>query len=538
MLFFKVKNVVKNFHLEKKGVFFLNIVSFSGAFNDNFFKYLTLFFCLDVLGNTKSADIFTWVGTASGLPFLLFSSASGLLADHFSKRKIIVILKTVEIFIVALAALFFSKQAVLGSLFILFILATQSAVFGPSKYSIIPELTSKGKINRANGIISSFTYLAIIIGTFIASLFLQLTNKHFSLLALFGVLIAIIGWVSSLFIPKTKALLSQKKPSPFFFQELYKSWQIAKKTPFLRCALLIGSFFLFVGAFMQLNLIPFARESLHLAQVSAGHLFLCSGLGLAVGAYTAGKVSGDKPEIGLCSLGALGLAIAFTFLGSFVHEWKSCVFLLFFLGVSAGLLIVPFQVFIQYFSPKRIRGEMFGLDNFLSFVGAFLAPFFLYLLRHNLQLNASRGFTIIGILIFIIFIIFTLTISGYFFHMLAKWCVKPLDKSISPSNVIICKDIKKKRCFSLFTTNPRSHFYLFKEKKEFLDPLYTLLSCFDYIYTMKSCHFFLKQIKKDQRDKNISCLIFKSPLSRNHPNIKRYLNAIKKNHPGLSFVDI
>ena len=185
MFFFKVNKVIENFHLEKKGVFFLNIVSFSGAFNDNFFKYLTLFFCLKVLGNTKSADIFTWVGAASGLPFLLFSSASGVLADRFSKRKIIVILKTVEIFIVALAALFFYQKAVVGSLFILFILATQSAVFGPSKYSIIPELTSKHKINRANGIISSFTYLAIIIGTFIASFLMQLTQKQFSLLAFF-----------------------------------------------------------------------------------------------------------------------------------------------------------------------------------------------------------------------------------------------------------------------------------------------------------------------------------------------------------------
>ena len=528
MVFFKVKKVIENFHLEKKGVFFLNIVSFSGAFNDNFFKYLTLFFCLEVLGNAKSADIFTWVGAASGLPFLLFSSASGILADHFSKRKIIVILKTIEIFIVALSALFFYQKTVVGSLFILFVLATQSAVFGPSKYSIIPELTPKYKINRANGIISSFTYLAIIIGTFIASLLMQLTHKHFSLLALFGLLIVVLGWFSSLFIPKTEALLSNKKPSPFIFKELYKSWQKAKKTSFLRCALLMGSFFLFVGAFMQLNLIPFARESLHLAQLSAGYLFLCTGLGLAIGAYIAGKISGDKPEIGLCSLGAFGLAIFFVILGRFVHEWKSCVFTLLFLGISAGILIVPFQVFIQYFSPQKTRGEMFGLDNFLSFVGAFLAPFLLYLLRHNLKLNASSGFSILGALIFIVFIFFTLKISGYFFHMLAKWFVKPLDKRTSSSKIIICRKATTKKCFSLFTLNPNLHFYLFKEEKGVFDSIVSLLSCFNYIYTKEKCDLLLKRIEKDHKDKITSCLIFKTSKLEIPPSIKDSLRRLEK----------
>lgn len=541
MSFPKFRHLIKSPHLEQKGIVCLNVAQFCGAFNDNFFKYLTLFFCLGLFGNAKSAEIFTWIGIASGLPFLLFSSASGLLADRFSKQKIIVFLKILEIFIVGLAALFFYRQAVFGSLFILFILATQSAVLGPSKYSIIPELVSKEKINRANGTITSFTYLAIIIGTSAASFFMQLTNKHFALSALLGLLIALFGLISAFFIPKTKALLSKKKPSPFIFRELYKSWETAGKTPLLKCTLLLVAFFLFIGAFIQLNLIPFSREKLQISQVNAGYLFLIAGLGLACGAYLVGKFSGKRPVIAFSSLGMLALSLSFIFLGSLIQSWKSCAFLLFFLGVFAGIVIVPFQVFIQYFSPKKTRGEMFGLDNFLSFVGAFLAPFFLYLLRKNLTLSSAANFTILGVFIFIVFVLFTAVIASDFLHIVAKCCVKPLYTSINPSHILTCKDMKTKTFFSLLAMSSRLHFYLFKEKKGFLDPLFSLLSSFDYIYTkvaVKDEKTLLTHIKTDQKNENVSCLIFKKPLSTNHPTIKRCLNNLQKSHPVLAFVDI
>ncbi len=45
-------------------------------------------------------------------------------------------------------------------------------------------------------------------------------------------------------------------------------------------AVLGSSFFLFLGAFVQLNIIPFAMESLHLTDIQGGYLFLLTAIGI------------------------------------------------------------------------------------------------------------------------------------------------------------------------------------------------------------------------------------------------------------------
>src|SRR5205807_1874922 len=88
---------------------------------------------------------------------------------------------------------------------LLFILSTHSATFGPSKYGIIPEIVPKDKISRANGLITSFTYLAIILGTFLASFITDITNRNFILVGGFCLLIAIAGLITALRIQYTPA---------------------------------------------------------------------------------------------------------------------------------------------------------------------------------------------------------------------------------------------------------------------------------------------------------------------------------------------
>ena len=75
-----------------------------------------------------------------------------------------------------LAVCAFAFQSKWGSYAILFLLATQSAIFGPSKYGIVPELVSSEKISKANGLMTSFTFLAIILGTFLASFLIQISQ--------------------------------------------------------------------------------------------------------------------------------------------------------------------------------------------------------------------------------------------------------------------------------------------------------------------------------------------------------------------------
>src|SRR5205814_1193378 len=48
---------------------------------------------------------------------------------------------------------------------VLFLMGTHSAVFGPAKYGILPEMARRRDLPRFNGMIQMTTFLALIFGT-------------------------------------------------------------------------------------------------------------------------------------------------------------------------------------------------------------------------------------------------------------------------------------------------------------------------------------------------------------------------------------
>src|SRR3984885_10995937 len=190
---------------------YLNVTQFLGALNDNIYKLLIVYFFIQLEGIEYSHQILATTGAIFVIPFLLFSAISGTLADRFSKRDIIVTTKILELVIMGLAVCAFAFQSKWGSYGILFLLATQSAIFGPSKYGIVPELVSSERISKANGLMTSFTYLAIILGTFLASFLIQITDRNFIICAIFCTFIALVGLYTSFCIEPTPPSGSEKK---------------------------------------------------------------------------------------------------------------------------------------------------------------------------------------------------------------------------------------------------------------------------------------------------------------------------------------
>ena len=198
---------------------YLNVTQFLGALNDNIYKLLIVYFFIQLEGIENSHRILATTGAIFVLPFLLFSASSGTLADRFSKRNIIVLTKVFELVIMALGILAFVYESKLGSYCILFLLATQSAIFGPSKYGILPELVSSDKISKANGLMTSFTFLAIILGTFCASFLLDVSGRDFIIAAIFCAGIALAGVVTSFCIEYTLPSSSSKRSMSVSFMK-------------------------------------------------------------------------------------------------------------------------------------------------------------------------------------------------------------------------------------------------------------------------------------------------------------------------------
>ncbi len=377
---------------------YLNITQFLGALNDNIYKLLVVYFLINLEGIENSPKILSLSGAIFVLPFLLFSTSSGILADRFSKRNIIVLTKVLELVIIALGILAFAFQSVLGSYLVLFALATQSALFGPSKYGIIPELVSSDKISEANGLMSSFTFIAIILGTFLASFITDITGKDFVVAILLCVFVALAGVFASYCIEFTPPSGSTKRFNIFFFKEIISTLKIARLRPSLMLAIWGSSFFMFLGAYMQLNLIPYAVSSLHLTDVQGGYLFLITALGIGLGSFLAGKISGKAPELGLVPVAGFFAGISCLLLFVFANHLLFVIPLVIFAGMFGGMFVIPQDSYIQVASPNDSRGQIIATNNFIAFFGVLLASTLLYLNTQILGFSPATGFLIVGVL--------------------------------------------------------------------------------------------------------------------------------------------
>lgn len=399
---------------------YLNFTQFLGALNDNIYKLLIVYFFIQLEGIEYSHQILASTGATFVIPFLLFSAISGTLADRFSKRDIIVTTKILELVIMGLAVCAFAFQSKWGSYGILFLLATQSAIFGPSKYGIVPELVSTEKISKANGLMTSFTFLAIILGTFLASFLIQITGRNFIICSIFCTFIALVGLVTSFGIEPTPPSGSEKKFQFFFLREIYQTLKLARQEVSLLPAMFGSAYFLFVGAFAQLNIIPFAVQSLHLSDIQGGYLFFLTALGIGTGALIAGKISGRIVELGLVPIGALGISISAFLLDGFSNYLLVVIPLVTALGIFGGIYEIPLDSYIQVASPRKSRGQMVAATNFMSFVGVLCASGLIYLNSEVFGIDSDRAFSLIGLLTLLVMIAFTFQFFDYLTRFIAS----------------------------------------------------------------------------------------------------------------------
>ncbi len=405
---------------KKRSFHFLNITQFLGALNDNLFKLLVIFLLIHIKGAEHSSTIVSLAGAIFVIPFLFFSSIAGILADKLSKRNILVAMKFLEIVIMGFSIIAFSFHSVFWSYFLLFMMAFQSALFGPSKYGIIPEIVETHNVSKANGILTAATYLAMIIGFSGASFLADITNRNYVLCAFVCVFISILGFLASLKIEKTLPQRSTKKLSPFFLYEVYKSLHLSTKRPLLFWSILSSSFFLFVGAYVQLNAIPFAMESLNLSEIGGGYLFTTTAIGIALGAIFCGRLLKDRIELGLSCLTGFFMSVIFLLLWIFARFLYIDIALFVFLGFLGGMFVIPFDTFIQVRSPDQKRGQFIATNNFLSFLGVLFAAIFLFLISSVFEIKAASGFAWIGLLALAFNIYITSQMADLFFQFVAK----------------------------------------------------------------------------------------------------------------------
>jgi acyl-[acyl-carrier-protein]-phospholipid O-acyltransferase/long-chain-fatty-acid--[acyl-carrier-protein] ligase len=382
----------------------LNATQFLGAANDNLFKGLMIFLLIGKLGQDKASSVSAIAGMVFVVPFLLLTPYAGTLADRFSKRTIIVLAKVAEIIVMGLGCLAFWWANPAGCYLILFLMAAQSAFFGPSKYGIVPELVEQRQLSRANSLLEGMTYLAIVIGIAAAPALTQIMDKNFTRAQIACVLIAAAGTVTSLLIRKTPAGGQTSKSHPIFLVDVWRTMRVIKTDTNLVAAVFAAAGFMFLAGFAQVNLIPYGIQVCHYSEIQSGYLFVIAAVGIGIGSFWAGKLSGRALESGIIPAGALMLGIgALGLAGSQTKGWIYTE--IFLMGVGAGIYIVPVQTFIQMRAERRMLGRIIAASNSLGWIGVAVASGVVGCFGGWLGIPAAKLFIALGCVALIIFVV-------------------------------------------------------------------------------------------------------------------------------------
>jgi 1-acyl-sn-glycerol-3-phosphate acyltransferase len=356
-----------------------------GAFNDNIFKQsLILAILFKISADADKSLLVNLCALLFILPFFLFSALGGQFGEKFPKDALIRKIKLAEIVIMLLGA----TGVLLGSLplmlAVLFAMGTQSALFGPVKYSILPQHLREEELIGGNALVEMGTFLAILAGTIGAGIIMASTG-YASIVAASVVTVAVLGYLASRAIPSAHAAMPELRLD---WNILRQSWLIMKlglgQRPAVSRSLIGNSWFWFLGAVYLTQIPAYAKEWLYGDESVVTLILTVFSLGIGLGSMLCERMSGHKVEIGLVPFGSIGLTVFGMLLwwhsGGFpqaelAHDWQGVLShaqawwilgSILGIGLFGGFYIVPLYALIQSRTVEHERARVIAANNILN----------------------------------------------------------------------------------------------------------------------------------------------------------------------------
>lgn len=367
------------------------ITQFLGALNDNLFKNALLVIVVSTTITAADSNTNFITNLAAGLfilPFFLFSTLAGHLADRFDKAYLIRRIKFAEIILMLVGCFSLWQGNISLMLGVLFLLGTQSAFFGPIKYAIIPQHVDSDELLAANAQVGMGTFVSILLGTLIGG-WMVTTPQGIMQLGALIILVAIIGWISSCQIPKAppENTAAEAKVSFNPLRETAANYSLAKHNKTVIYCIFSSSWFWLYGACFLTQVPNFSVAILggdpKLISILLGSFII----GVAIGSLCCNRFSRGQVEPGLVPVGTLGLslfAIDLYFSSSYYAALNAAdnsiapmAFLsmtsglriladLLCIGIFGGLFIVPIYAMIQRNTDGTTRARVLSVNNIFN----------------------------------------------------------------------------------------------------------------------------------------------------------------------------
>ncbi len=358
---------------------------FAGAANDNLFKFAFTVMVTYQLSVSWMPPAMAGlvIGALFILPFLLFSATAGQLADKYDKTRLIRFVKTLEIAIMALAAVGFVVGSAAVLLACTFLMGLHSTLFGPVKFAYLPQVLRPQELTGGNGMVEMGTFVAILLGNVAGGLLVAIPEVGHGWVAAACVALALAGRAVAQRIPDAPATDPGLRINWNPFTETWRNLKLAHGNTVVFRSLLGISWMWFFGAVFLSQFPSFAKDVLHGDERVASLLLVVFSVGIGTGALLCEVLSRRQVEIGLVPLGAIGMsvfAIDLYFasrglppvptigLGAFLVQpahWRVMADLAL-LSLFAGLYSVPMYALIQLRSRPTHRARIIAANNILN----------------------------------------------------------------------------------------------------------------------------------------------------------------------------
>ncbi|CCQ91430.1 AMP-dependent synthetase and ligase [Nitrospina gracilis 3/211] len=366
----------------------LFVTQFLGAFNDNLFKNALVILITYVAAEKAGLNAQLMITAAAGifiLPFFLFSATAGQLADKYEKSRLVRIIKFVEILLMIGAGYGFYIESVNLLMIILFLMGTQSAFFGPIKYGILPELLVEDELIGGNALIEAGTFVSILVGTIVGGLLILRDGGVWMVTGLV-VMLATVGFVGSLYIPKRQAAAPKLKVDYNFFRETWNIVRYSYQNRDVFLSILGISWFWLIGATFLAQFPTYGKDIIGGNEELVTLFLTVFSVGIGVGSLLCNRLLKGEIVATYVPLGMLGMTVFIidlyfasqsTFIstdteligaGAFLTHFSSwrILFDMLMISLCGGLYIVPLYAILQSRSEITHRSRTIASNNVLN----------------------------------------------------------------------------------------------------------------------------------------------------------------------------
>lgn len=356
----------KKVKLFNKDFFILWQGQFVSQLGDQAFAIAMMFW---IKHQTGSASLMGMIMMFSMLPAVILGPIAGTLADHYSRKKIIVnsdLLRGVPVLLLAGIIFMFPASVDLGiaMLFVVTIfVGIINSIFNPAILASIPDIVPEEKVAAANSLSQGTRQVSLFIGQALGGFLFVLLGAPV-LFLMDGISFIFSGFTEMFMkipqkIPEKAANFKEQMKK--FKEDTVSGLKFSWNHRGLR-ALMFNAGFLNFFVMPVIVLLPFYVEDyLGATPDWYGYILGAFGFGSIIGFGIAGVVKIPQSKKSALVLGALILNSAGLAIFAFLNSPVQAMALMVFNGMLNGFFNINLITVLQLAIPSDIRGRIFGV---------------------------------------------------------------------------------------------------------------------------------------------------------------------------------